>query len=156
MKVLQFAFDSRDAGEYLPHNYTANCVCYAGTHDNSPLLGWRDGSLPEDLAWATEYLGLNEDEGFVWGMLRGGMSSVADLFIAQMQDYLELDNRARMNVPGTSAGNWTWRMRKGAATAELAKELCEMTALYGRCTLPPAEEAAAEEAQEERKESEDE
>jgi len=132
MKVLQFAFDSRDAGDYLPHSYTSNCVCYTGTHDNSPLLGWREGSLPEDLAWATDYLGLNEAEGFVWGMLRGGMSSVADLFIAQMQDYLELDNRARMNVPGTSAGNWTWRMLPGQIPPGLADRLARMTERYGR------------------------
>ena len=100
MKVLQFAFDSREAANYLPHTYPRHCVCYAGTHDNSTLMGWKDEAAPADIAMAREYLGLHDEEGFNWGVLRGGQSSVADLFIAQMQDYLGLGSEARMNTPG--------------------------------------------------------
>ena len=86
MKVLEFAFDSREPSDYLPHTYTPNCVCYVGTHDNAPVMAWKDEADPDDVALAVRYLGLNQEEGFHWGMIRGGQSSVADLFIAQMQD----------------------------------------------------------------------
>ena len=88
MKVLEFAFDSRDTSSYLPHSYGENCICYTGTHDNSPLALWRQEADPADIAFAKEYLGLNDEEGFNRGIIRGGMSSVAKLFVAQMQDYL--------------------------------------------------------------------
>lgn len=132
MKVLQFAFDSREAANYLPHTYPRHCVCYAGTHDNSTLMGWKNDAAPCDIAAAREYLGLNEEEGFHWGMLRGGQSSVADLFVAQMQDYLGLGSEARMNTPGILGGNWQWRMLPGQITEDLTKRIARMTSLYGR------------------------
>lgn len=132
MKVLQFAFDSRDSSSYLPHAYTHNCVCYAGTHDNDTLKGWLQIINYDDHKMAVDYLGLNNDEGYVWGLLRGGMSSVARLFVAQMQDYLELDNSARMNTPGKSEGNWLWRMLPGRLTGELSSKIARMTHLYNR------------------------
>ena len=132
MKVLQFAFDSREAANYLPHTYPRHCVCYAGTHDNSTLMGWKNDAAPSDIAAAREYLGLNEEEGFHWGMLRGGQSSVADLFVAQMQDYLGLGSEARMNTPGILGGNWQWRMLPGQITEDLTKRIARMTSLYGR------------------------
>ena len=134
MKILVFAFDSRESSSFLPHTYGKNCICYSGTHDNETLAGWLAKAPEEDRAMAERYLGLNREEGPVWGILRGGMSSVADLFIAQMQDYLELGNEARMNEPGTTAGNWRWRMLPGQASPELAKHIAEMTSLYGRST----------------------
>ena len=132
MKVLQFAFDSREAANYLPHTYPRHCVCYAGTHDNSTLMGWKDEAAPADIAMAREYLGLHDEEGFNWGVLRGGMSSVANLFVAQMQDYLGLGGEARMNTPGILGGNWQWRMLPGQITDELTARIARMTSLYGR------------------------
>ena len=132
MKVLEFAFDSRDSSNYLPHAYTQNCVCYAGTHDNDTLKGWLGKINSDDHRMAVEYLGLNDTEGYVWGLLRGGMSSVARLFVAQMQDYLELDNDARMNTPGNPEGNWQWRMLPGKLTSELTQKIARMTHLYNR------------------------
>ena len=132
MKVLQFAFDSRESSNYLPHTYPRHCVCYAGTHDNSTLMGWKNDADPADIATAREYLGLNEEEGFHWGILRGGQSSVADLFVAQMQDYLGLGSEARMNTPGILGGNWQWRMLPGQITEGLTKRIAHMTSLYGR------------------------
>ena len=132
MKVLQFAFDSREAANYLPHTYPRHCVCYAGTHDNSTLMGWKDEAAPADIAMAREYLGLHDEEGFNWSVLRGGQSSVADLFIAQMQDYLGLGSEARMNTPGILGGNWQWRMLPGQITDELTARIARMTSLYGR------------------------
>lgn len=133
MKVLEFAFDPKDTGGYLPHNYSPDCVCYTGTHDNAPLAAWLREASREELEFAARYLGLNDGEGFSWGIIRGGMSSVASLFIAQMQDYLELGSEARMNTPGTLGGNWQWRMAPAQASRSLAAEIAAMTKLYGRC-----------------------
>ena len=132
MKVLEFAFDSRDTSSYLPHSYGENCVCYTGTHDNAPLALWRTEADREDVAFAVQYLGLNEREGFNRGIIRGGMGSVAKLFVAQMQDWLDLGPGHRMNVPGTSCGNWKWRMLPGEASHSLASSIHEMTRIYGR------------------------
>ena len=133
MKVLEFAFDSREESDYLPHLYPVDSVCYTGTHDNVTLKQWFDEANRQDKAYAKAYLGLSRQEGFVWGMIRGGMGSVSRMFIAQMQDYLELGAEARMNYPGTlSSANWTWRAREGFDSDKLAKKIRRMTALYGR------------------------
>ena len=132
MKVLQFAFDAKSDSDYLPHNHTEKCVCYTGTHDNTTLKAWFDEAKPAEVKKAIRYLGLNDEEGFCEGMLRGGMGSVAELFVAQMQDWLKLGAEARMNTPGIPDGNWQWRMLPGQATKKLAKEIRNMTALYGR------------------------
>ena len=133
MKVLEFAFDSREESDYMPHLYPVESVCYTGTHDNVTLKQWFDEASPEDVACAKAYLGLNDEEGYIWGVIRGGMSSVSRLFIAQMQDYLELGGEARMNFPGTlSSANWTWRAVEGFDSDRLAKKIRKMTGLYGR------------------------
>ena len=136
MKVLEFAFDPKSDSDYLPHHYRKDCVCYLGTHDNAPVLGWKEDADPGDVKKAEQYLGITKKEGFVWGMIRGGMGSVADLFITQMQDYLELGNEARINTPGTVGKNWMWRMKPDALTPGLAKKIRAITKLYGRCSEP--------------------
>ncbi len=135
MKVLEFAFDSREASaaDYLPHCYPVNSVCYSGTHDNLTLGQWFEEADPADVTLAVDYLGLNEPEGYIWGVIRGAMGSVSRLCVIQMQDYLELGGEARMNHPGTlTSANWTWRARPGFATAELAERIYQMTKRYGR------------------------
>ena len=85
------------------------------------------------MACAKAYLGLNRIEGYVWGMIRGGMGSVSSLFVAQMQDYLELGKERRMNFPGRlSDDNWTWRAKKGFTSKKLADKICAVTKRYGR------------------------
>jgi len=132
MKVLEFAFDAREPSNYLPHTYPENCVCYIGTHDNAPLQAWKDECDPADMKMARKYLGLNSSEGLNWGMMRGGMSSVANLFVAQMQDFLGLGAESRMNTPGLAAGNWQWRMAEGQANAKLSAKIYEACRIYGR------------------------
>ncbi|MBR5991724.1 MAG: 4-alpha-glucanotransferase [Clostridia bacterium] len=132
MKILQFAFDSREPSNYLPHTYEENCVCFIGTHDNTTIMAWKDETKKSDLKFAKQYLGLNDDEGLAWGMIRGGMSSVASLFITQMQDYLELGADARMNIPSTVGGNWQWRMTDKQITKKLTEKIAETTRIYGR------------------------
>lgn len=133
MKVLEFAFDSREPSDYLPHTYTRNTVCYTGTHDNMTMRQWFDTASPEAVAYASEYMSLSEQEGFVWGTIRTAMASVSDLCIVPMQDYLNLGGEARMNFPGTlSDSNWTWRVQDGGITSELAQKIHALTRLYGR------------------------
>ncbi|NLW54195.1 MAG: 4-alpha-glucanotransferase [Clostridiaceae bacterium] len=133
MKVLQFAFNPNDLSDYLPHNMVENAVLYTGTHDNDTILGWREeAASEEELAFAKQYLGLNEEEGFVWGMMRGAATTVANTVIFQMQDLLELDNRARMNIPATLNGNWEWRMKPDLLSSELVQKLRELTRISGR------------------------
>ncbi|MBR3004290.1 MAG: 4-alpha-glucanotransferase [Lachnospiraceae bacterium] len=132
MKVLEFAFDDPEYDAFCPHKYVNNCICYTGTHDNETLMGWKAGADPEIVEKCVKYFGLNDEEGFTYGIIRGGMSSVADLFIAQLQDYLELGSEARMNTPGTAQGNWQWRMEPGKTDQELAEKIAAMTVLYGR------------------------
>lgn len=133
MKVLEFAFDSREESDYLPHLYPVNSICYTGTHDNEPLAQWFETAAPQDIAFAKDYLGLNEDEGFIWGMIRGCMGSVSRLCVVQMQDYLELGSFARMNFPGTlTTDNWTWRAEPGFDSHALATRIYAITKRYGR------------------------
>ena len=60
------------------------------------------------------------------------MGSTAELFVAQMQDYLALGSEGRINVPGVAAGNWRWRMAPGAPAAGLAADIRRLTEVYGR------------------------
>ena len=132
MKVLEFAFNPHEPSDYLPHFYKENCVCYTGTHDNAPLAEWFEDGDPKEIAHAKKYLGLNEEEGCNFGVIRGGMSSVAKLFVAQMQDYLELGKYNRMNTPGVASGNWEWRMLPGEDSKKLAEKIAKMVKMYSR------------------------
>ncbi|MBR1659871.1 MAG: 4-alpha-glucanotransferase, partial [Oscillospiraceae bacterium] len=128
------------SSNYLPHCHIENCVSYTGTHDNAPLAEWRETAKPEDIAFAKKYLNLTEDEGFNYGVIRGGMSTVARLFVAQMQDYLDLGVGHRINTPGSAAGNWTWRMLPGETDPALAERIRALTKMYGRLSRPALEE----------------
>ena len=134
MKVLQFAFDEGPDGEgmYLPHNYEKNCVVYTGTHDNETTLGWIRGRSKEQNAFLLDYLNCTDDRELLWAMIRAAVSSVADTAIIPMQDYLELGNEARINMPSTLGDNWKWRMSQGACTEELSKKIHKLTRTYGR------------------------
>ena len=132
MKVLEFAFSGPD-NAYLPHNYQPHCVCYTGTHDNDTAVGWYTHATEEEKEFAKAYLGVDDAESARLALLRCGQGSVAELFVAQMQDYLALGSEARINVPGIGGGNWRWRMLPGAATETLAKEIKALTHTFGRC-----------------------
>ena len=133
MKVLEFAFDSREPSDYLPHTYTRNSVVYTGTHDNMTMRQWFETASEDAVAYAKEYLGLNEEEGLVLGTIRAAMGSVSDMCIIQMPDWLNLGGEARMNFPGTlSDCNWTWRAKDDIMSEDLSKKIYNMTKLYGR------------------------
>ncbi|MCI8443452.1 MAG: 4-alpha-glucanotransferase [Provencibacterium sp.] len=132
MKVLEFAFDSREESDYLPHNYGHNCVVYTGTHDNDTVAGWFKSAAPEDVRFCRNYLQLTRREGENWGFIRGAWASTADLAVAQMQDFLNLGSEARINTPSTLGKNWCWRLQRGQLTLSLAEKIRQMTRLYGR------------------------
>ena len=134
MKVLQFAFDSREPSNYLPHTYPRNCVVYTGTHDNTTTRGWYHEIRPDCRAFAKEYMHVDalDEDSLSWNFITLAMSSVADLCVIPMQDYLCLDEKARINTPSTLGGNWTWRMEGEAFTSELAQRIHRMTEIYGR------------------------
>lgn len=134
MKVMEFAFDSRDASgsEYLPHNYILNCVAYTGTHDNDTILGWFKDTSAEDAAYAREYLRISEGDEAQWCMMSALWESVAELTVVQAQDILGLGSEARTNIPSTVGGNWCWRALPGVFTWELAQKLRRKMQIYGR------------------------
>ena len=144
MKVLQFAFDSREESDYLPHNYDHNCVVYTGTHDNDTVLGWYQKLPAKDKNFCKRYLNLGkvDNKELKWEFIRAAFASVADLAVIPMQDYLGLGSEARINTPSTLGDNWKWRMKKDAFTDKLAKEMKEMTKLYGRLQKEEKEIAA--------------
>ncbi len=139
MRVMEFSFDAHGESDYLPHRCNENSVCYLGTHDNDTVLGWKETTDEEDLAFAQRYMHITEDEGWCWGMIRSGMATASNLFVVQMQDLLELPGTARMNKPGTDSGNWQWRMLPGALTEELAKKLRLYTETFRRTEMPVEE-----------------
>lgn len=132
MKVLEFAFDSKEESDYLPHNYETNCFVYTGTHDNDTVQGWFNNTDKGDIEKSIDYLKLTKEEGYHWGFIRGAWSSVGVVAVAQMQDFLGLDEKARMNIPSTIGGNWEWRMKEGQLTKLLSEKIYDITKLYGR------------------------
>lgn len=137
MKVLEFAFDSRDTGcanDYLPHNYIENCVAYTGTHDNETLAGWFNSITKEELDLARNYLcdEYTPKKYLYRSFISLVMRSCAGLCIIPMQDYLGYDNSARMNRPSTVGTNWKWRLTEEELSQELQKEIYETARRYGR------------------------
>ncbi len=137
MKVLEFAFDSRDENnhnDYLPHNYTENCVAYTGTHDNQTLFSWFDTITNEEREAAIDYLdsyGI-EPGGLSQRFISVLMQSKAKLCIVPLQDWLELDDKARMNTPSTVGENWRWRALKKDIDEKLCHRIRCLTEKYGR------------------------
>ena len=148
MKVLEFAFDSRDSGcanDYLPHNYPVNSVAYTGTHDNETLAGWWGSISKDEQKLTREYLcdTYTPEAELNKSLISLIMRSAAKLCVIPMQDYLGLDNKCRMNTPSTVGTNWKWRIRKNQLSVKLQKEIYAVTLRYGRMNwMEEVEEAA--------------
>lgn len=137
MRVLEFAFDERDTGnasDYLPHNYPRNCVVYTGTHDNETLVSWVQNISASERRMVRKYLHDFQSSGeeLCRKLICLAMGSVAELCIIPIQDYLGLDDSARMNQPSTLGKNWRWRLKKGQLSDELCREMEELAQIYGR------------------------
>ena len=132
MKILQFAFGGGAQGEYLPHNYTANCITYTGTHDNNTSRGWYENDASEkEKDYLRRYFS-TDGWDVAWTMIRGIFASVAKVAIVPAQDLLSLGKEARMNYPGKARGNWSWRFRREMFTPHIEWRLKEITETYGR------------------------
>ena len=142
MRILQFAFSSDTKNHDLPHNYIHNTVVYTGTHDNDTTVGWFNSKagtgsvrnaaqIEKERIFCLKYLPSNGQE-IHWDFIRKVFASVADVALIPMQDLLGLGSEARMNLPASSAGNWSWRFRKEDLKPELAERLKELSAVYGR------------------------
>lgn len=134
MKILLFAFSGEPQEPYRPHNYSKNYVAYTGTHDNDTALGWYKRVPDEEREFSLRYLNSDGSE-FAWDLIRTCWSSVANLVLAPMQDFLNLDNSARMNYPGNPSGNWQWRMKDTALSRQLIQRIHELNRLYGRTNV---------------------
>lgn len=134
MKILEFAFDSRDGSgsEYLPYNYPKNSIAYAGTHDNDTIQGWFQSICDADKKYACDFMDAYNPHEYNWEMMRTVIASPADTAIVQAQDLLNLDSSARMNTPGKVGGNWTWRAKKDWVNDDIEDGLLYLTRLYGR------------------------
>jgi 4-alpha-glucanotransferase len=131
MKIVQFAFGGDATDPFLPHNHGRNFIAYTGTHDNDTALGWWDTCAPRERAYAGSYLASGR-EGFHWALIRAAWNSVANHAIAPMQDVLGLDGAHRMNLPGSTEGNWAWRFDWDMVGPEPGRVLGLITAAAGR------------------------
>ena len=143
IKILQFAFGTdSQAPLFLPHVYPRECVAYTGTHDNDTTVGWFHGEGQErdpkqaarERQSVLAYLGSSGEE-IHWEMIREVYRSVANLVLVPAQDLLGLGSEARMNRPGTLAGNWEWRLPEGALDGRIAQHLAGLVRTYGRGAL---------------------
>ncbi len=137
MKVLEFAFDSRDENsknDYLPHNYPVKCIAYTGTHDNQTLKSWFKTISEKEQQMVRQYLCdfYTPDEELNMPLISLIMRSSAQTCIIPMQDYLSLDDKARINIPATQGNNWQWRIKKELLTDELAEKINLITKTFGR------------------------
>ena len=130
MKIMQFAFDSRESGNYLPHTYPRNSVVYTGTHDNVTTVGWCSDASAEDVAYACRYLRCTADQ-LPEAMICACLASVSDMAIIPLADWMHLGSEARINTPSTQGANWQWRLT-APLTAFLADHIAELTTLYER------------------------
>ena len=157
MRILQFGFSSDSKNTDLPHNYHKNVVVYTGTHDNDTAVGWfssvaGEGStrdvrqIEREREFCMKYLNTDGKE-IHWDFIRAVLASVANTAVVPLQDVLGLDTEARMNLPNSTEGNWSWRYRAGALTEEVGMRLKELTDLYGRAKDISSAAAATESVQ---------
>ncbi|MGL6170185.1 MAG: 4-alpha-glucanotransferase, partial [Fusobacteriaceae bacterium] len=135
MKILLFAFDSKEENDYLPNKYPKNSVAYTGTHDNRTVLGWYQNCDPEDKESCEKYLEkMPEVKSWEinWKFIEAVWSTKSQLALAQMQDILGLGDEARMNTPSTSENNWQWRLKSSQLTEDLAQRLKKVTKEFRR------------------------
>ena len=135
MKILLFAFyEDLKKHPYLPHNYTANCVAYTGTHDNNTVRGWFENELKdEDKKKLFTYLGkeVPVDE-LHWELIEILIQSEANTVIFPVQDILGLPQEDRMNMPGIAENNWQWRVSKDQLNDNILGRLCHLVSNSNR------------------------
>lgn len=136
MKVLQFAFgDDVADSPHINHHHCQKSFAYTGTHDNNTVLGWyrqdADKTSIKNLKKYTGIKKINEDN-IVDIMIRLAFSSVSDTVITPLQDWLKLDEKARMNTPATEGNNWIWQLTSDQMMAIPYKYMRKFATLFGR------------------------
>ena len=131
MKVLQFAFGGTGDNPHLPHMHEPDCVVYTGTHDNDTTIGWFS-TLDGETMRRVEYFLRLTPGAMPDALIRAVKGSVARLAVIPVQDLLRLGPEARLNTPGTTTGNWSWKLPAGSLTPELARECLLLNKVYGR------------------------
>ncbi len=133
MKVLQFAFGEDGRNEHLPHNFgNSNCVAYTGTHDNETLRGWVESASSDTIKNAKAYFNVKKKKDIPKGMIKATWASVAEIAVAQMQDFLGSEASSRMNVPSIPSGNWQFRTKKDDFDDKLIKKISKLNKMYNR------------------------
>ena len=127
MVVMQFGYEGPRSNLHRLANHRPDSVVYVGTHDMNTALGWWRSLSPRRRA-ATGLPGVDPS----WELIEAAFSSPAELAVVQAQDILSLGSEARMNMPGTSTGNWRWRLEPGQLTQRLADRLRAVTERSGR------------------------
>ena len=135
MKILEFGFDPKNDSEHMPHNITPNDIVYTGTHDNPPVRGWYETLEEDEKAFVHEYLHFDSVYEVVNEMIRAALSSVSNLAIIPLWDYLQKGNESRINTPSVLGGNWTFRIEKGDMNKDLASYIANLMITYKRCKL---------------------
>ena len=126
MKILTFGFDSDESNPHFIGNYKENSVAYTGTHDNDTALGWAQKADPKVLAFAGKVCGFTKAEEAPEALVKALFACPCEIAVVPMQDLLGLDGSARMNYPGSPGGNWLWRMKDGALTADLSMRVFKL------------------------------
>ncbi|MBS86234.1 MAG: 4-alpha-glucanotransferase [Candidatus Heimdallarchaeota archaeon] len=128
MKILHYAFsDTQDSkNEFLPHNYSPNCVVYIGTHDNDTTIGWWGNQSEEIKNHVLNYSNSTQND-IISIFLELASSSKAAISIFTLQDIMRLDTTHRMNLPGTSEGNWQWRFKFEDLNLDYMAQLKQLT-----------------------------
>ena len=133
MKVLQFAFGEGGESEHLPHNFTtSNCIAYTGTHDNDTLKGWIASQSSDTIKYCMAYINTKKKKDIPKGIIRAAWGSVAEIAVAQMQDFLNSDASCRMNTPSTLGCNWQFRTHESDFTDKMAKRILKLNKMYNR------------------------
>ncbi len=133
MRVLQFAFLGDDGSPHLPHNYDNHCVAYTGTHDNNTLLGyvWDQDDTTRQKIMA--YCGYEGDWDACYdAVLRTMFASHAGLLMLPVQDLLQYGSDTRLNTPGNSNGNWSYRLTRPQLQKISVQKFHHWNTLYGR------------------------
>ncbi len=138
MKILQFGFNpEQNDSEYFPHNLPKNCVAYTGTHDNSTVVGWWNLADKKTRKHCKSYLDVNSAKKVPAAMIKSLFASCADTVIIPWQDYMELDDSTRINIPSTLGGNWEYRCKKSDFTPEIEARILDLTQTYYRMAPKP-------------------
>ncbi len=131
MRVLQFGFGGKPDDLHLPHMHSRDSIVYTGTHDNDTTVGWYLSLDSETLRRVDFFLSVTPG-AMPEALMRAALGSVGRLAIIPMQDMLGLGSEARLNMPGTSVGNWTWRLPHGALSADLARQFALLNRVFAR------------------------